>query len=420
MSELWWPEEIQVSTMRADSQSNTDKPAPRLHQHLFLTGNLDYNDGQDHGFEKVHDLVFFDKEIFVPNTEQKEVIFLSTLVEFGCESLLPHYYLPYFANKNKDYHTIAVGWPGRSILYEHQVNEFWSLDPKYGHLRAYTKAFTGMSKNIAAIETALSKFGHVVKSKNLNKFFCEGVCKACRASFINVKKIQNCEKCGSADIINSILADTDYHKLRYKHLYFDFGRYIPLLKQATKEKNIAIFARNRATYGRNLPIEFYKRFCKKLSKKGYHILWLGEKVSTLPCFDKSFFDFQKSEYADDVHACFALVSQCKATFQAWTASTRFAQALNIPYCLVESFDQIFGNGQEGKRINLLTRDMTRKKIIISNFNTAIKDIKYFADLCYDNFIEFIEEKNYTDIVGAVESKEYFGNLFKEYDLWKLI
>jgi hypothetical protein len=116
----------------------------------------------------------------------------------------------------------------------------------------------------------------------------------------------------------------------------------------------------------------------------------------------------------------ALVSQCKGTFQAWTASTRFAQAVNTPYVLVESFDQIFGFGQEGKRIKLLTPDMKTKKIIFSNYNTAVKDVRYFADLCYDQFIDFIENKNYIDVVGAMESKDYYDELLKGNDLWKLI
>jgi len=409
-----------VSEMRQHHEGYSNKPKTGFHKQLFLKGNLDFHLGTGHEFEKVHDLIFFNKTVFRPNNKKKENVFLSTLVEFGCESLLPHFYLPYYASKNKDFHKIVIGWPGRSLFYEHYADEFWSIDPKYSYLRAYTKAFSGMSKNIKAIEASLKLFGHVVPSANLNKYFCEGVCKNCKKSFINVKKIVECEHCGSTEVINSILADTDYHKLRYRSLYVNFGKYSDLLKDVCKSKNIAVFARNRVTYGRNLPADFYLNFCSKLENKGYNIFWLGEKVSALPCPSKSYFDFTKSEFADDIHACLALVSQCKGTFQAWTASTRFAQAVNIPYVLVESFDQIFGFGQEGKRIKLLTPDMKTKKIIFSNYKTVIKDLNYFADLCFEHFIDFIENKNYIDVVGAMESKEYYENLLKENDLWKLI
>ena len=409
-----------MSEMRQHHEGYSNKPKTGFHKQLFLKGNLDFHLGTGHEFEKVHDLIFFNKTVFRPNNKKKENVFLSTLVEFGCESLLPHFYLPYYASKNKDFHKIVIGWPGRSLFYEHYAYEFWSIDPKYSYLRAYTKAFSGMSKNIKAIEASLKLFGHVVPSANLNKYFCEGVCKNCKKSFINVKKIVECEHCGSTEVINSILADTDYHKLRYRSLYVNFGKYSDLLKDVCKSKNIAVFARNRVTYGRNLPADFYRNFCSKLENKGYNIFWLGEKVSALPCPSKSYFDFTKSEFADDIHACLALVSQCKGTFQAWTASTRFAQAVNIPYVLVESFDQIFGFGQEGKRIKLLTPDMKTKKIIFSNYKTVIKDLNYFADLCFEHFIDFIENKNYIDVVGAMESKEYYENLLKENDLWKLI
>ncbi len=408
-----------MSKVRSHNEGFANKPKARFHK-LILKGNLDYHVGGGHEFEKVHDLIFFNKTIFNPNKEKKEVVFLSTLVEFGCESLLPHFYLPYFSSKNKNLHKIAVGWPGRSLFYEHYMDEFWSIDPKFAYLRAYTKAFSGMSKNIKAIESALKSFGHVVPSGNLNKYFCEGVCKNCKKAFINVKKVVACEFCGSTEVVNSILADTDFHKLRYRGLYVNFGKYKDLLKEVCKDKNVGVFARNRVTYGRNLPVEFYKIFCDKLQRKNYNIFWLGEKISALPCPDTSYFDFTTSEFADDVHACLALVSQCKGTFQAWTASTRFAQAVNTPYVLVESFDQIFGFGQEGKRIKLLTPDMKTKKIIFSNYNTAVKDVRYFADLCYDQFIDFIENKNYIDVVGAMESKDYYDELLKGNDLWKLI
>jgi hypothetical protein len=168
-----------------------------------------------------------------------------------------------------------------------------------------------------------------------------------------------------------------------------------------KDKVIGIFARNRTTYGRNLPIEFYEKFIDVFQSKGYQILWLGEKQSVHACPFKNIFDITTSEYSNDVGACMALVSRCTATFQAWTASTRFSQVMNIPYCLVESNDQINGKGHEGKRIILLTPDMNKKKIIISNFYNSNNNLNEFFEICIFNFLDFIENKNSNTVVGLL-------------------
>jgi hypothetical protein len=116
----------------------------------------------------------------------------------------------------------------------------------------------------------------------------------------------------------------------------------------------------------------------------------------------------------------ALVSGCAATFQAWTASTRFAQATGTPYCLVESFDQLFGSGQEGKRINLLTKDMNKKKIIIANYKDSMNKLSYFADLCADETMNLALNGNSADVVGPVHNTESIKALVENNDLWKLI
>jgi len=200
--------------VRPNNESDTAKSKTRIHGHLFVKGNLDYNHSNFCESEELYDLVLFHKNVFNRNTN-KPVVFLSCLVEFGCESLLPHYYLPHFKKKFRWFHTIAFGWPGRDFLYRDYVDEFWHIDDKFTNLRHYTKAFSGMSKNIALIENGFKKFGRVFNSKSLNNFFCEGVCKDCKQPFMSMHKKQNCDNCKSFNIINSILSDTSYHKEKY-------------------------------------------------------------------------------------------------------------------------------------------------------------------------------------------------------------
>lgn len=408
-----------MSNLRSNHASASHKHSPESHR-IFVRGNLDFNDGTKSQVEKNISKVKFNRQIFTPNTD-KPIVFLSALVEFGCESLLPHYFLPNFASGYRDYHRIVVGWPGRSLYYSPFVSEFWSIDPKLSYLRDYTKAFNTMSKNIRNIENALKDYGSVFKSGSLNSFFCEGACLECKKKFLSMFKVGECHSCKSNKIINSVIADSDLHRNKYNPLPLMFGHLQPWLDNCVKtNKAVGIFARSRTTYGRNLPKEFYKKLCSILESKGYEILWLGEKVSTLKCISKHFFDFTTSEYSDSLEHCFGLVSRCVGTFQAWTASTRFSQALNIPYCLVESYDQLFGNGQEGKRINLLTRDFNKKKIIISNYRNVLARVLDFADVCADHFCDFIENGNSDDIVGFVENPELMRTNLKAQNLWKTI
>lgn len=409
-----------MSPMWPYGTSTSTKSTPRIYRKLFVTGNINFNDGSACKVEELLDFATFKKIVFNFDEDPRPVVFLSALVEYGCESLLPHFYLTSFEKKYKDYRRIVIGWPGRKFLYYPFVHEYWEIDSSLCFLRHYTKAFTGMSKNIKIIENGLSKFGKVIKSHDLNIFFCQGICNNCKKTFVSTTKVPVCSSCRSESLTQSILGDTSYHKKRYKAIDFDFSGYENWLNKVIKGKTIGIFARNRKTYGRNLPKEFYQLFCDGLIKKGYNIVWLGEKESTLPCIDDTFYDFTTGDKADDIFACHALVSKCVATFQAWTASTRLAQATNTPYCLVESYDQIFGLGQEGKRINLLTQDLENKKIIFGNYRLALQNIDFFAKQCLDYFIDFIENKNSKDVFIKSEHCGVLESYLKVKDLWKTI
>lgn len=353
--------------------------------------------------ESLLDSVLFNRKIINKNSS-KQIVFINCLVEFGCESLLPHYFLPSLKAKMKSYHKIIISWYGRNIFYSNYADEIWEIDKQYMFLRQYTNAFHGMSKNIKNIENALKSYGLVYSCKSLGNEFLKSFCHDCQKFFYSQEKADFCLYCKSNNLLHSLIADPDSNKNRYVPLPLNLGKYNSWVnKIISSNKVIGIFARKRFMYGRNLPVSFYIKFINYCKSKNYEVLWLGEKESTLECPDSSIFDFTKSEFADDLEACLALTERCTGTLQCWTASTRLSQLTNTPFCLVESFDQLCGNGQEGKRIKLLTRNDSKKKIIICNYQMVMKQLDKFEKLVIENFFDFIENKNCNTIVGIVES-----------------
>jgi hypothetical protein len=384
--------------MRPDHESSACKSKPKLYRHY-------YNPNATHTTliqkpEKILNEVVFDKHIFRANLTNKPVILLSCLVEFGCESLLPHYYLPHHIKQYSNYHRIAVGWRGRKLFYQ-DFDEFWEIKDEYMFLRDYCLAFSTSSKNIRNLEISLKNYGDVIPAKLLGNRFHEKSCQKCGNKELPFTPNIQCSKCRSTKFYPSLLENPEFGKREYTALKFDFAKYQDFVSKNVKEKTIAIFARNRTTYGRNLPEKFYIDFISKVRSKKYNVIWLGEKQSTLKCPLPDVFDFTQSEFADDVEACLALVSRCIGTFQAWTASTRFSQILDIPFCLIESTDQISGRGHEGKRLELLTMNMNKSKIIISNYLNSVKNLDEFLNMCIFNFLDFIENKNSTTVVGIL-------------------
>jgi hypothetical protein len=135
-----------------------------------------------------------------------------------------------------------------------------------------------------------------------------------------------------------------------------------------------------------------------LKDKGYHPIWLGEKQSTQPCPVPDVLDFSRLPEARDLELTLAIVSQCRFTVQFWTASTRLAALVDVPFLLFESPDQIFGNGQEGYRLQLLT--FGNRKMVFSDFLTVQNDSVGGVDLA-KKAIEQMEVGNWNDIVGMV-------------------
>jgi hypothetical protein len=383
MSEVW-----------ATHEGFAGKSKPKLYRHIKLTNTTNTNLIQANEGEL--DKVVFNTITFNSNASNKPILFLICLVEFGCESLLPHYFLPSFKVLYKSYHIVAISWKGRDVFYRNYVDELWTIDDSCSYLRDYVLAFNSVSKNIKNIENCLGKYGKVYKSSYISHFFLENKCLNCGDKFYD--NSESCQKCKSLKILKSFIESPKLRKASYvqlnccKDLPDDLN-----LKFEHGKKYIGIFARKRKTYGRNLPPEFYKKFMSFFDEKGYRFVWLGEKQSSLNCPIDGIFDFTTSKYADNVEVCTAVVARCCATFQAWTASTRLSMLAKVPFCLVESYDQIFGKGQEGKRIELLSDKNISNKFLICNYLRSIEHLDEFTDFCIEKFLNFIEDKN-SDIV----------------------
>jgi hypothetical protein len=98
---------------------------------------------------------------------------------------------------------------------------------------------------------------------------------------------------------------------------------------------------------------------------GFSPIWLGEEVSTMPCPVPDVVDFSRMKESRDLETTFALISQCEFTVQFWTASSRLAGMMGVPYLLFESPDQIWGRGQEGLRRNLC--DFGPRKLSVNHY-----------------------------------------------------
>ena len=134
---------------------------------------------------------------------------------------------------------------------------------------------------------------------------------------------------------------------------------------------------------------------------GYEPVWLGEKQSTLPCPVPDVIDFSRMEESKDLELTFAIVKQCQFTVQFWTASTRIAGMMGVPYLLFESPDQIWGQGQEGYRRNLC--DFGPSKLCVSHFLSILDDPDAGIALAR-RCIEEMQKNNYEDVFGLVEDE----------------
>lgn len=327
-----------------------------------------------------------------------KVLIITNFSEFGVETLACLYSIPLIKEIYFDHKIIIVGWSGREYLYRHLADEFWELDKKFYELKDHSNAFVNNSKNIKNLEKELSKFGKLINTGFLGNFFVAKTCKKC----LNVWKQDTliCSKCGSKKISLPILETLDKSLLREIP--------VPEYNENIKipENSVAVFARNRKTYGRNLPKEFYLKLNKLLYKNGLTPIYLGENSTSLNM--ENCIDFTKTKNVDKLEFTLNVLSSVKFSIQFWTASTRLSSITKTPFILIESPDQVAYVAQELQRI-ALTTDFDKKKIIISHYLDFLENQDGGLALV-QNAIDEISVKNWDHIIGMVKNKSLVSSI----------
>ena len=103
------------------------------------------------------------------------------------------------------------------------------------------------------------------------------------------------------------------------------------------------------------------------------------------------------QFVNNLEAAFAIVSRCVFSLQFFTASTRISSILDKPFILFESTDQIYGRGQEGIRLSLMTKNYNNKKIILANYADVAENMDESIDLMEQAIKELIYEKKSDDL-----------------------
>lgn len=356
--------------------------------------------------EKIEDIKFDIHKISDRQrpSDSRQILVISCFSEFGCETVGAMYCIPRIMRDHPSKYKIIVGWQGRKYLYQHLADEFWEIKKEHMWLREYARAFHHESKNLENLESSLSKFGIVVPSAYLGRIAISAKCLKCRLFWNTVyldSRYENdfCPKCGSKDIIWPILGDVSYWKPRAIRIPLPSEQKLEIARSYVGQNPVGVFARGRKCYGRNLQPEFYVGLINLLREMGYDPIWLGERVSTLPCPVEDVTDFSRSEEANDLETTLAIISQCKFTIQFWTASSRLAGMMGTPYLLFESPDQIWGKGQEGIRRNLC--DFGPRKLSINHYLNVYQNNRAGLDVVRKCIGE-MEQGNFEDHIGLVE------------------
>ena len=335
-----------------------------------------------------------------PN-DTRRIIIIGAFSEFGCETVSVLYAIPRLLEQHLGKYIIVMGWYGREYLYRHLVDEYWELKEEFQWLREYSRAFYHTSKNLERVEKDVERYGQVYQSKYLSVPVIMDRCR-CGHMWADLENHSNtCPKCQSPDFIKSMFRDVPFWKRLAIKLPPPSKEKMYRAKTYTKENTVGIFARGRKTYGRNLSPEFYVKLIELIREMGFEPIWLGEKTSTQPCPVEDVLDFSRDEESKDLELTFAIVKQCRFTVQFWTASTRIAGMMGVPYLLFESPDQIWGMGQEGYRRNLC--DWGPSKLCISHF-LSILDNPDGGIALTKRCIEEMAVGNFEDVFGLLENE----------------
>lgn len=333
-------------------------------------------------------------------TDKRNIVIFPIFSEFGCETVAAVYCLPkllqkYFAGK----YTIVMGWAGRDYFYRHLVDEFWEIPEEHMWLREYCRAFHHVSRNLRKVEKDAKKYGHVVDVSNIGNvavFPVLTTCPNCGGSITGAVE-QVCGSCRKVFPEPGLFARLPSSKSDAVWLPPPRQEKISRALELLPPRAVGVTARCRKTWGRNLEPIFYERLLVLLEDLGYHPVWLGEKVTSLPCPFERIPDFS----GFDLELTLALVSKMVFTVQFWTASSRLAAMMGTPYILFESPDQIWGVGQEGMRLNLLSRG--HYKLVICHYKNVYKDNTAGLRLVRQA-VRGIERGDFEDIIGMVENK----------------
>jgi hypothetical protein len=335
-----------------------------------------------------------------PKPSESQTLIICCFSEFGCEIVGSMYCIPKILRENPGKYVIVVGWYGREYLYRHLVDEFWEVKEEHMGLREYARAFHNESKNLKIIEKKLAQYGKVLGSEYLGRVALGVRCNSCNAFWGDINKVHNCVKCQSDDISQSFFGDVQHYKPLAKRIPDPSDEKMTLAASYLGPNPVGVFARARKCYGRNLQPEFYVGLIELLEEKGYNPIWLGEKQTTLPCPVPHIFDFSRTDEAKDLELTLAIVKQLKFTIQFWTASTRLAAIMGTPYIMFESPDHIWGNGQEGYRLNLCS--FGPKKLAICHYLNVFNDNEAGLKLAA-RCINEVEEENFEDVFDLLES-----------------
>lgn len=349
--------------------------------------------------------------------DRSRILIISCFSEFGCETVGITYCIPRLIKRFPGMYIIAMGWYGRQYLYRHLVDEYWEIKEDYMHLRNRTFAFHHKSKNLSQIEEQAAKHGLVIPTSTLGKFAVGNICRTC-GYFWNEWRFATakCPYCTSTVITNSLFGNAEVHKSSAVKVPRPSPAKLEWAKKLLGgKKSVAVFARGRKTYGRNLDAEFYKRLLQLLQSKGYNPIWLGEKQSTLPCPVDDVYDFSRSEDARDLEKTFAIICNCDFTIQFWTASSRLAGLMGVPFILFESPEQIYCSGhqpgQEGRRLELTT--FGGKKIVLAHYLKSADNPDMVLSYT-DQAIEELKAKNYDDLISELVDVESTKDLQETY------
>jgi DNA-directed RNA polymerase subunit RPC12/RpoP len=351
-----------------------------------------------------------------PKPKQKERIkVVGCFSEFGCEVMGCLYSLPRLMRRYPGQYIVAMGWYGRAYLYRHLVDEFWEIDEEHMWLRDYARAFHNLSRNLKKLEEAATVYGDVIPSAALGKYAVANMCRTCGKFWEEWKKqTDKCPACKSTVLIRSIFTDIATCKPGVRFVPKPRSEYLEWAKGLLKPNTVAICARGRKTYGRNLQPDFYVKLIQLLENIGYNVVWVGEKQSTQPCPVEHVLDFSRMPESRDLERTLAIICNCQFTVQFWTASTRLAGIMGVPFLIFESPEQIYVSqsgimsAQEGKRLELCS--FGPKKVVLAHYHSVLNDHDKALGLV-ERAVGEMQQNNWDDILGMVED-EWFSNILQ--------